>query len=168
MLFMHSRLLCWKLIRILQCSDGPGIVTDYGLDGPGSNLGGDEIFRPSRPALGSTQPSVKWVSGLSPEVTCGWGVLLTNHPLLVPRSWKSRAIPLPTLWTTLGLLRDHFTFTLYIYICIYIYITYHHEHRIYTYIYIYIYIVYMMLIVISNRICLQCLLFRVDPVAQSI
>jgi len=29
-----------------------GIATDYGLDGPGSNPGGDEIFRPSRPALG--------------------------------------------------------------------------------------------------------------------
>ena len=29
-----------------------GIATDYGLDRPGSNLGGDEIFRPSRPALG--------------------------------------------------------------------------------------------------------------------
>jgi len=35
-----------------------GIETDYGLDGPGSNPDGDEIFRPSRPALGSTQPPV--------------------------------------------------------------------------------------------------------------
>ena len=25
-----------------------------------------------------------------------------NHPLLVSRSWKSRAIPLPTLWATTG------------------------------------------------------------------
>ena len=38
-----------------------GIATDYGLDGPGSNPGGDEIFRPSRLALGSTQLPVKWV-----------------------------------------------------------------------------------------------------------
>ena len=39
---------------------GPGgsvcIATDYGLEGPGSNPGGDEIFRPSKPTLGSTQP----------------------------------------------------------------------------------------------------------------
>jgi len=48
---------------------GPGssvvIATDYGLGGPGSNPGGDEIFRLSRPALGPAQPPVKWVPGLS-------------------------------------------------------------------------------------------------------
>ena len=37
-----------------MCGPGSsvGIATDYGLDGPGSNPDGDEIFRPSRPALG--------------------------------------------------------------------------------------------------------------------
>ena len=58
------------------------IATDDVLDGPGSNPGGDEIFRPSRPALGSTQRPVQWVPG----VKCGQGVLLTTHPLLVPQS----------------------------------------------------------------------------------
>jgi len=42
-----------------------GIATGYGLDGPGSNPGGDEIFRLSRPAPGPTQPTVKWVPGVS-------------------------------------------------------------------------------------------------------
>ena len=42
-----------------------GIATDYGIDGPGSNPGEEEIFRPSRPTLWPTQPSVKWVPGLS-------------------------------------------------------------------------------------------------------
>ena len=36
-----------------------------------------------------------------------------HSPLLVPRSWKSRAIPLPTLWATPGLLTGNFTFTLH-------------------------------------------------------
>ena len=50
-----------------QCGPGSsiGIATDYGLEGPASNRGGDEIFRPSRPALGSTQPPVEWVPVLS-------------------------------------------------------------------------------------------------------
>jgi len=84
-------------------SSSVGIATDYGLDGPRSNPGGDEIFRLSRPALGPTQPPVQWVQSLSRGVKWGRGVLLTTHALLVPRSWKSRAIPLPTLWATPGL-----------------------------------------------------------------
>jgi len=45
----------------LWCGPGSsvGIVTDYGLDSPGSNPGGDEIFRTSRLALGPTQPPLK-------------------------------------------------------------------------------------------------------------
>jgi len=74
-----------------------GIATNYGLDGPGSNPGGDEIFRPSRPALGPTQPPP------FPGIKCCRDVLLTTHSLLVPRSWKSRAIILPTPWATPGL-----------------------------------------------------------------
>ena len=52
-----------------------GIATDYGLDGSGSNPGGDEIFRPYRPALGPTQLPVQWVPGLSRgvEAAGAWG-----------------------------------------------------------------------------------------------
>jgi len=47
-----------SLLIVAQRGPGSsvGIATNYGLDGPGSNPGGDEIFRPSRPVLGPTQP----------------------------------------------------------------------------------------------------------------
>ena len=50
-------------LLVKECGPGNsvGIATDYGLDGSGSNPGGDEIFRQSRPALELTQPPVKWV-----------------------------------------------------------------------------------------------------------
>jgi hypothetical protein len=79
-----------------------GIATGYGLDDPGIESQWGEIFRPSRPALGLTQPPVQWVPCPSRGVKYGRGVLLTTHTLLVPRSWKSRAIFVPTLWATIG------------------------------------------------------------------
>ena len=85
------------MLSLLHCGPGSSvsIATDYRLDGPGSNPVGDEIFCPSRPALGPTQPPVKYGPRLSWGVNCGRGVLMTTHPLLVRRSRKSSAIPHP-------------------------------------------------------------------------
>ena len=60
------------LQRIYVCGCGPGssvgIATDYGLEGPRSNPGGDEIFRPSRTALGSHPTSCTMGTGSFPGV----------------------------------------------------------------------------------------------------
>ena len=80
-----------------------GIATELraGRSGIESRWGRD--FPPVQTGPGAHPASCKMGTGSFPGVKCGRGVTLTTHPLLVPRSWKSRAIPLPTLWATPGL-----------------------------------------------------------------
>ena len=55
-------------------------------------------FLPIQTGPGAHPASCKVGTGSFPGVKYGRGVTLTTHPLLVPWSWKIRAIPLPTLW----------------------------------------------------------------------
>jgi len=73
----------------------------HGRSGIESRWGRD--FPPVHTGPGAHPASCKMGTGSFPGVKCGRGVLLTTHPLLVPQSWNSRAIPLPTLWATPGL-----------------------------------------------------------------
>ena len=94
-----------------------GIVTGYELDGQGIESRWDEILR--RPDRPWGPPSFLYKGyRVFPGGKVGRGVLLTTHPLLVPRSWKSKAIPLPTLWATTGPV----TGTLYLFYELFIYV----------------------------------------------
>jgi len=59
-------------------------------------------FPPVQTGPGAHPASCKMGTGSFQGVKSGRGVLLTTNRLLVPRSWKRRAIPLPTLWATTG------------------------------------------------------------------
>jgi hypothetical protein len=91
----------WK-----KCGPGSsvGIVTDYGIDGPGIESRWRARFSaPVQTGLRAHRSSCTMGTGSFLGVKYGRGVMLTTHPLLVPWSWKSRAIPLPTFWATPGL-----------------------------------------------------------------
>ena len=65
-----------------------GIVTGYGLDGPGieSRWGGARFSAPAQTGPGAHPASDTIGTGSFPGVKSGWGETLTPHPLLV--SWS--------------------------------------------------------------------------------
>ena len=58
--FIMDTVLYLEQCHVKTCGPGSsvGIATEYGLEGLGSNPGGDETYHPFRPALGPTQPTV--------------------------------------------------------------------------------------------------------------
>jgi len=63
--------LCYGTFYMCEAGSSVGIANGYGLDSPGPNPGGNEIFHPSRPELRPTQTPVQWLPGLSRGVKCG-------------------------------------------------------------------------------------------------
>ena len=72
-----------------------GIATDFGLEGLGIESQWGRGFLPVQTGPGARPASCTVGTGSFPGIKCSRGVLLTTHPFLAPRSWKSRAIPLP-------------------------------------------------------------------------
>jgi hypothetical protein len=95
----------WNLSTHLFTVSRESIATRYGLEGPGIDSRWGEIFR-TYPDLLRGPPSLPYNGyRVFPGGKGGRGVILTTHPLLVPRWRKCWAIPPLTLWVLLGLLR---------------------------------------------------------------
>ena len=101
------------------CGSGSAvdIATGCGLDGPRiESRWGARFSAPVQTGLGAHPTSCTLGTRSFPGVKSGRGVTLTPHPLLVPWSRKSRAIPLLPLWvvrpvqSVSACTRVHFTF----------------------------------------------------------
>jgi hypothetical protein len=84
-------------------TSGPGsvvsIATGYGLGGPKIESRWEARFSATVQTGPEAHPSSCTIgTGSFPGVKSGQGVTLTPQPLLVPWSWKSRAITLLPLW----------------------------------------------------------------------
>ena len=85
----------------------------------GSNPGGVRFSTPVQTGPGAHPASCTMGTRSFPGVKSGWIMTLTPHPLLVPWSRKSRAIPLLPVWAIRPVqslspcTRVHFTFFLF-------------------------------------------------------
>ena len=97
----------FNICKLVLDDGGPcssvGIATELRAGQSGIEYRWGRDFPPFQTGPGAHPASCTMGTGSFPGVKCGWGVLLTTHHFVVPRSWKSRAIPLPTLWATPGL-----------------------------------------------------------------
>jgi len=96
---LHVTLLVSRIWRWLLDFHGPGgvvgIATGYGLDGPGiESRWGARFSAPVQTSPGAHLASCTMGTGYFLGVKGGRDVTQTPHPLLVPWSRKSRAIPL--------------------------------------------------------------------------
>jgi len=124
--------ICWLHILTVGRDSSVGIATGYGLDGPGiERRWGARFSAPVQTGPGAHPASCTTGTGSFPGAKSGLGVTLTPHPLLVPWSWKSRAIPLLPLWAVRPVqslsacTRGHFTFFYFLHILIYLQRTYY-------------------------------------------
>ena len=106
--------------HIVNC--GPdsvvGIATGYGLDGPGSNPGGSEIFRTSTDRPWGPPSLLYNGYRVFPGGKMRRGSDADPSKLLVPWSRKSTALPLPLVWAvrpvqSLSVSMSRFTLPLY-------------------------------------------------------
>jgi hypothetical protein len=76
-----------------------GIVADYGLDAWGPEVRvplGSWIFSSLRSVLGPIQSPIKCLTGILSPGLRGWGIKLTTHLQLVPRTgtyWPTHQLP---------------------------------------------------------------------------
>jgi hypothetical protein len=103
-LFMCVFISCFIVCTTGSQDSAVGIATRYGLEGPGIGSRWGEIFRTYPDRLRGPPSLLYSGSRVFPGGKGGRGVMLTTHPLLVPRLRKSWAIPPLTLWVLLGLL----------------------------------------------------------------
>jgi hypothetical protein len=83
------------ILFVAQCLIVVGIATGYGVDGPGIESWWMARFSaPVQTGPVAHPASCTMDTASLSGVKSGRGVMLTPHPLLVPWSWKSRAIPL--------------------------------------------------------------------------
>jgi hypothetical protein len=98
----------WSFVMFEHCwsrDSSVGVVTRYGLEGPGIESRWGEIFRTYPDRLRGPPTLLYNGYWVFPGGKGVRGVMLTSHPLPVPRLRKSWVIPPLTLWVLLGLLR---------------------------------------------------------------